>query len=98
MLNGGIYGAVGLVSLVAFGLGVVAGQKIPQRLKTVKEVQADQLAQRLKKNAGANLFAERKAHNRALIDKGLEEAQKAHYESAQRLLSQALTAMLQAHA
>ena len=97
VLNGGIYGAVGLVSLVAFGLGVVAGQKIPQRLKTVKEVQADQLAQRLKKNAGANLFAERKAHNRALIDKGLEEAQKAHYESAQRLLSQALTAMLQEH-
>ena len=35
VLNGGIYGAVGLVSLVAFGLGVVAGQKIPQRLKTV---------------------------------------------------------------
>ncbi len=97
VLNGGIYGAVGLVSLVAFGLGVVAGQKIPQRLKTVKEVQADQLAERLKKNAGANLFAERKAHNRALIDKGLEEAQKAHYESAQRLLSQALTAMLQEH-
>ena len=97
LLNGGIYGAVGFVSLVAFGLGVVAGQKIPQRLKTVKEVQADQLAERLKKNAGANLFAERKAHNRALIDKGLEEAQKAHYESAQRLLSQALTAMLQEH-
>ena len=96
-LNGGIFGAVGIASLVAFGLGALAGSKIPRRLKTLKEVQADQFAERLKKNASTNLFAARKAQNRALIDKGLEEAQKAHYESAQRLLSQALTALLQEH-
>lgn len=96
-LNGGIFGAVGLASLVAFGLGALAGSKIPRRLKTLQEHQADALAERLKKNATANPLAARKAHNRALIDKGLDEANKAHYESAQRILSQALTAMLQEH-
>ena len=96
-LNGGVFGAVGLASLVAFGLGALAGSKIPRRLKTLQEHQADALAERLKKNATANPLAARKAHNRALIDKGLDEANKAHYESAQRILSQALTAMLQEH-
>ena len=96
-LNGGIFGAVGLASLVAFGLGALTGSKIPRRLKTVQEHQADALAERLKKNAASNLLATRKAHNRALIDKGLDEANKAHYETAQRILSQALTALLQEH-
>ncbi len=97
VVNGGIFGAVGLASLVAFGLGALAGSKIPRRLKTVQEHQADALAERLKKNATSNLLATRKAHNRALIDQGLDEANKAHYEAAQRILSQALNALLQEH-
>ena len=96
-LNGGIFGAVGLASLVAFGLGALAGSKIPRRLKTIQEHQADALAERLKKNATSNLLATRKAKNRALIDQGLDEANKAHYDSAQRILSQALNALLQEH-
>ena len=96
-VNGGIFGAVGAASLVAFGLGALAGSKIPRRLKTLQEHQADALAERLKKNAASNLLATRKAHNRALIDQGLNEANKAHYEAAQRILSQALTALLQEH-
>ena len=97
VVNGGIFGAVGLASIVAFGLGALTGSKIPRRLKTVQEHQADALAERLKKSAAANLLSARKAKNRALIDQGLDEANKAHYEAAQRTLSQALTALLQEH-
>lgn len=96
-LNGGIFGAVGVASLVTFGLGALAGCKIPRRLKTLQEHQADALAERLKKNAVANPMAARKARNRALIDQGLDEANKAHYEAAQRTLSQAMNALLQEH-
>ena len=80
IVNGGIFGAVGLASLVVFGLGALAGSKIPRRLKTIQEHQADALAERLKKNATSNLLAN-----------------KAHYDSAQRILSQALNALLQEH-
>jgi hypothetical protein len=96
-LNGGIFGAVGMASLVTFGLGALTGSKIPRRLKTIQEHQADALAERLKKNAAANPMAARKARNRALIDQGLDEANKAHFESAQRILSQAMNALLQEH-
>ena len=97
IVNGGIFGAIGAASLVAFGLGALAGSKIPRRLKTIQEHQADALAERLKKNATSNLLATRKAKNRALIGQGLDEANKAHYDSAQRILSQALNALLQEH-
>ena len=97
LVNGGIFGAVGLASIIAFGLGALTGAKIPRRLKTAQEHQADALADRLKKNAAANLLSARKAKNRALIDQGLDEANKGQYEAAQRTLSQALTAMLQEH-
>ena len=95
ILNGGIFGAVGLASLMTFGLGALAGAKIPRRRITLKEHQAGVLAERLKKNSAANQQSSRKARNRELISQGLEEAKKAEYEAAQRTLNQAFTALLQ---
>jgi len=96
-VNPGIYGAVALVSLAFFGFGVLAGTKIPNRRKTADELKAAALEERLRQAANRNPMAERKAKTRAMIDEGFQEAAKAHYEAAQRILSQALTNLLQEH-
>lgn len=93
--NPGMYGAVALISIACFGLGVLGGIKIPQRRKSVEEQKAEALEERIRQSAQRNPIAERKKKTRAMIDEGFQEAAKAHYEAAQRILSQALGNLLQ---
>lgn len=96
-LNPGIFGAVAIISLAFFGFGVLGGTKIPNRRKSADELKAAALEERLRQAANRNPMAERKAKTRSMIDEGFQEAAKAHYEAAQRILSQALTNLLQEH-
>lgn len=96
-LNPGIFGAVALLSPILFGLGAVAGLKMPERRKTEDELAREALEERIKKNANRNPLAERKAKTRQLIDEGFDAAVKGALERAQRSLTQALSAMLQEH-
>lgn len=97
MVNPGIFGAVAILSPVCFGLGALAGLKIETRRKTTAEIHAEALAERLRDNANRNPMAERKAKTRKQIDEGFALLKAAEMDNAQRLLSQALTSLLQEH-
>lgn len=93
--NSNIFGAVTFASLIFFTLGVGGGLKIPNRIKTIGEMRADALAERLHQKKSINPFAERKAKTRSLITKGFQEVEKSHFDDATSILSQAMSSLLQ---
>lgn len=95
LVNGGIYAAVAAASAPAFGLGALAGIKIPRRRRSEAEKKADALEERFRRAATRNLAAERKQKMRSQMDEGFQEAKKGHYDAARQLLCQAMTAVLQ---
>ena len=95
LVNGGIYAAVATASIPAFGLGALAGFKIPRRRKSEAEKKADALEERFRRTANRNLAAERRQKTRNQMDEGFQEAKKGHYDAARQLLCQAMTAILQ---
>ena len=95
IVNSGIFGAVGFASILFFGLGVLAGIKIPARRKSLAEQRKDALEMRMQRTAQRNITAERHVKTREKIDEGFSEAQKGHYDAAKICLCQAMTALLQ---
>lgn len=95
LVNGGIFAAVVTASIPAFGLGALAGFKIPRRRKSEAEKKADALEERFRRTANRNLAAERRQKTRNQMDEGFQEAKKGHYDAARQLLCQAMTAILQ---
>lgn len=94
-VNGGIFVAVALTSIVMFGLGVLAGTKIPNRRKSRRELLAEALEERKKRNESRNPAAERKVKIREQIKEGFQEASKGRFPAAIDLIGPALTSMLQ---
>ena len=95
LVNSGIFGAVSIASIPFFGLGVLAGIKMPARRKSLSEQRKDALDQRMQRTAQRNITAERHAKTREKIDEGFSEAQKGHYDAAKLCLCQAMTGLLQ---
>lgn len=94
-VNGGIFGAVALTSLLFFGLGVAGGINIPNRKRSIAELRAQVLEERRRKNAATNQQSERRKRTRDLINEGFKEASSGAFPAAKQLLSQAMTALLQ---
>ena len=95
LVNSGIFGAVAVASIPFFGLGALAGIKMPARRKSLSEQRKDALEQRMQRTAQRNITAERHAKTREKIDEGFSEAQKGHYDAAKLCLCQAMTGLLQ---
>lgn len=94
-VNPQIFGAVTLLAPAMFGLGALAGLKIETRKKTEKEIYAEKMENLMNNEVCRNPVAERKAKTRALIDEGFQTAKMDMMEKAQRILTQALSALLQ---
>ena len=95
LVNSGIFGAVAVASIPFFGLGALAGIKMPARRKSLSEQRKDALEQRMQRTAQRNITAERHVKTREKIDEGFSEAQKGHYDAAKLCLCQAMTGLLQ---
>lgn len=95
VVNPGIFGAVSVASIPFFGLGALAGIKLPARRKSLSEQRKDALEQRMQRTAQRNITAERRVKTREKIDEGFSEAQKGHYDAAKLCLCQAMTSLLQ---
>lgn len=93
--NGGIFGAVAFACLPCFGLGVLAGFKIPHRKKTEEEKKAEALAERMRLNAQRNPVAERRERTRKNAAEGFNEAKQARFDMARQLLRQSMLEFLQ---
>lgn len=91
-LNPGIFNAVAVESPVIFALGAWAGLKIPTHQNKVKKPQMQQSVHR---DPDYNPTLDRKEKTRQLIDKGFSAAQNGKNEDAQRLLTQAMSNLLQ---
>ena len=95
--NGGIYAAVATASIPAFGLGALAGFKMPRRRKSAYERKAEALRERMRRAEERNHATERKQKVRSQIDEGFQAAKRGHYDSARQLLTLSMTAVLQEH-
>lgn len=93
----GLFTAVAIATPLMFGAGALAGIKIPERKKTKKELDAEAIKERILKSEKANQQDERRASNRKLITQGLYEAKEGRMDNAQRILGQAMSALLQEH-
>lgn len=96
-VNPSISTATAVASFPAFGLGALAGNKVPKRRKSSSELRKDALETRMKQTAQRNITAERRVKTRMQMDTGFSEAQKGHYDAAKINLCQAMTGMLQEH-
>jgi tetratricopeptide (TPR) repeat protein len=96
-LYSGIFGAVAALTPVLFALGALAGLKIPERVKSQKELANEAIENRLRRSAGTNLAAERKVKNRQMFDSGFNEVKAGRIENAQRIIAQAVSSILQEH-
>ena len=93
--NGGIFAAVATASIPAFGLGALAGIKMPRRRKSIYERRAEALRERMRRAEERNLVAERKQKVRSQMDEGFQAAKRGHYDSARQLLCLSMNAILQ---
>ena len=96
-VNPNIFGAVTVLSPVAFGVGAFAGLKIETRRKTRRELKQEAFLERAQRVANRNPMAEMKAKTRAMIESGIENAKGGRSDQALRLLSQAMIQLLQEH-
>ena len=96
-VNPNIFGAVTVLSPVAFGVGAFAGLKIETRRKTRYELKQEALLERAQRVANRNPMAEMKTKTRAMIESGIENAKGGRSDQALRLLSQAMIQLLQEH-
>lgn len=94
LLNPGIFKAVAIESPVFFGLGAWAGYKIPTKEKKAAKVHVQNNRQR---DPNYNPAIERKERTRKLIDEGFSAAQNGQTDEAQKMLTQAMTSLLQEH-
>ena len=96
-MNPNIFGAVAVLSPVAFGAGAFAGLKIETRRKTRYELKQDALAERARRIERRNPMAEMKTKTRAMIQSGIENAKGGRPEQAFSLLTQSMVQLLQEH-
>ena len=95
--NPNIFGAVTVLSPVAFGAGAFAGLKIETRRKTRFELKQEALAERARRIEKRNPMAEMKSKTRAMIQSGIENAKGGRPEQALSLLTQSMVQLLQEH-
>ena len=96
-INPNIFGAVAVLSPVAFGVGAVAGLKIETRRKTRYELKQEALQERARRIEKRNPMAEMKSKTRTMIQSGIENAKGGRPEQALSLLTQAMVQLLQEH-
>ena len=96
-INPNIFGAVTVLSPIAFGAGAFAGLKIETRRKTRYELKQEALAERARRIEKRNPMAEMKAKTRTMIQSGIENAKGGRPEQAFSLLTQAMVQLLQEH-
>ena len=96
-VNPNIFGAVTVLSPVAFGAGAFAGLKIETRRKTRFELKQEALQERARRIERRNPMAEMKAKTRTMIQSGIENAKGGRPEQAFSLLTQAMVQLLQEH-
>ena len=95
--NPNIFGAVTVLSPVAFGAGAIAGLKIETRRKTRYELKQEALQQRARRIESRNPMAEMKNKTRVMIQSGIENAKGGRPEQALSLLTQSMVQLLQEH-
>lgn len=93
-INRGILVTSLIVGPVLFGLGSLAGMKLPTRKLTQSEIYADSLAERYRKNAKRDPAAEHRERTRNLFDEGFDKGRLGFYDAAQSLLREAVTSLL----
>lgn len=96
-INPDIFGAVTVLSPIAFGAGAFAGTKIETRRKTRFELKQEALAERAHRIERRNPMAEMKTKTRAMIQSGIENAKGGRPEQAISLLTQSMVQLLQEH-
>lgn len=96
-VNPGLFGAVTILSPIAFAGGAAAGLNIETRRKTKHELKIQALEERAKRVANRNPMAEMKIKTRSMIEAGFASAKDGQFDQAQRLLTQAMTQLLQEH-
>ena len=96
-VNPNIFGAVTVLSPVAFGAGAFAGLKIETRRKTRFELKQEALQERARRIEKRNPMAEMKSKTRTMIQSGIENAKGGRPEQAFSLLTQAMVQLLQEH-
>lgn len=94
LLNPGIFKAVVMESPVFFTLGAIVGTKIPTQEKKVAKAKVSQGAV---KSQNRNTVFDRKENTRRLISEGFSAAQNGQNEEAKRMLTQAMSNLLQEH-
>ena len=96
-INPNIFGAVTVLSPIAFGAGAFAGLKIETRRKTRYELKQEALQERARRIERRNPMAEMKAKTRTMIQSGIENAKGGRPEQAFSLLTQSMVQLLQEH-
>ena len=96
-VNPNIFGAVTVLSPIAFGAGAFAGLKIETRRKTRYELKQEALQERARRIASRNPMAEMKNKTRTMIQSGIENAKGGRPEQAYSLLTQSMVQLLQEH-
>lgn len=96
-INPNIFGAVTVLSPIAFGAGAFAGLKIETRRKTRYELKQEALQERARRIEKRNPMAEMKAKTRTMIQSGIENAKGGRPEQAFSLLTQSMVQLLQEH-
>jgi hypothetical protein len=96
-INPNIFGAVTVLSPIAFGAGAFAGLKIETRRKTRFELKQEALQERARRIERRNPMAEMKNKTRTVIQSGIENAKGGRPEQAFSLLTQSMVQLLQEH-
>lgn len=94
-INSGIFNAIAFLSPIMFALGCLAGIKVRERKKTPKEIAAEALKERERQTKNIDPISERKMQNQKLLDLGFSEAKNGRMENANRIIIQAVNAILQ---
>lgn len=97
ILYPGIFNAVAALTPAAFAFGGFAGMRIPEKTKSQKQIAKEALEERMRQGATPDPISERKSRNRELLESGFAEMKAGRMENAQRVIAQAVSAILQEH-
>lgn len=92
-INPGIYGAVSILSLFFFGIGLLLGLKMPYRQKTLDELRSDILEE--KRRNKVDPYALKKNKTRENLTNGLSASRRGEFGTGAQLLSDGMQALLQ---
>ena len=92
-INPGIYGAVSILELFFFGIGLLLGLKMPYRQKTLDELRSDILEE--KRRNKVDPYALKKNKTRENLTNGLSASRRGEFGTGAQLLSDGMQALLQ---